>query len=75
MEIEEEIRVNPIPKSSNSSYRLSACVELFELFKNMGQTEMPNSGKILLTGNALEKIKKGIVRSIFKTYILLFQRQ
>lgn len=58
MEIEEEIRVNPIPKSCNSSYRLSVCVELFELFKNMRQTEMPNSGKVLLTGKALEKIKE-----------------
>lgn len=65
MEIEEENRVNLIPKSSNSSYRLSACVELFELFKNMEQTEMPNSGKTLLTGTALEKNQEGTVKSIF----------
>ena len=32
MEIEDEIRVNPILKSSNSNYRLSDCVELFQTF-------------------------------------------
>ena len=32
MEIEEEIRVDLIPKSSNSNYRLSDCVELFQAF-------------------------------------------
>ena len=31
----------------------------------MGWTEMPDLGKSLLTGNALEIFKKGTIRSIF----------